>query len=70
MNILTFDIEEWYIEKMYAGGRTERYRQYYGYLDQILDLLERKGIKATFFCVGRLATDFPNVVKQIAAMRK
>lgn len=66
MNILTFDIEEWYIEKVYAGGRTEMYRQYYGYLDQILDLLERKGIKATFFCVGRLATDFPNVVKQIA----
>lgn len=66
MNILTFDIEEWYIEKNYNGGRTEMYRQYYGYLDQILDLLERKGIKATFFCVGRLATDFPNVVKQIA----
>lgn len=67
MNILTFDIEEWYIEKNYNGGRTEMYRQYYGYLDQILDLLERKGIKATFFCVGRLAMDFPNVVKQIAA---
>ena len=66
MNILTFDIEEWYIEKNYNGGRTEMYPQYYGYLDQILDLLERKGIKATFFCVGRLATDFPNVVKQIA----
>ena len=66
MNILTFDIEEWYIEKEYHGARTERYLQYYGYLDRILDLLERQGIKATFFCVGKLATDFPNVVKQIA----
>ena len=67
MNILTFDIEEWYIEKEYHGGRTKQYLQYYSYLDRILDLLERQDIKATFFCVGRMATDFPNVVKQIAA---
>ena len=66
MNILTFDIEEWYIEKVYAGGRTERYRHFDDYLARILDLLDRHNIKATFFCVGRLATDFPNVVKQIA----
>ena len=67
MNILTFDLEEWYVEKVFRGGRAEKYREYDDYLSRILDLLERQGIKATFFCVGRMATDFPNVVKQIAA---
>ena len=66
MNILTFDIEEWYIEKVYHGGRAEQYRTYDEYLDRILDLLERQGITATFFCVGGMATDFPLVVKKIA----
>ena len=67
MNILTFDIEEWYVEKEYYGGRTERYREFDGYLNRILDLLERLDVKATFFCVGKLATDFPQVVKLIAS---
>ena len=67
MNILTFDIEEWYIEKMYNGGREKQYRQYDDYFARILELLDRHNIKATFFCVGGMATDFPNVVRQIAA---
>lgn len=65
MNILSFDIEEWYIEKEYHGGRQERYCMFDDYLSRILDLLEQQGIKAAFFCVGRLATDFPEVVKRI-----
>lgn len=67
MNILTFDIEEWYIEKEYHGGRTNQYLQYDDYFARILDLLDRHNIKATFFCVSGMAADFPNVVKQITA---
>lgn len=67
MNILTFDIEEWYIEKAYRGGHAERYQLFDTYLNRILDLLERQSVKATFFCVGKLATDFPQVVKLIAS---
>jgi len=66
MNILTFDVEEWYLEKKYHGDRTERYRKFDEYLTRILTLLDRKDIKATFFCLGKLATDFPHVVKTIA----
>lgn len=66
MNILTYDIEEWYIEKAYHGGRAERYGEFDRFLSRILDLLERQGIKATFFCVGKMATDFPEVVRTIA----
>ena len=67
MNILTFDIEEWFVEKAYHGGRAERYQEYDSYLSRILDLLEQQGFKATFFCVGKLATDFPQIVKLIAS---
>jgi polysaccharide deacetylase family protein (PEP-CTERM system associated) len=66
MNILTFDIEEWYIEKAYHGARAERYQKFDDYLKRILDLLDARQMKATFFCVGKLATDFPQVVKCIA----
>lgn len=66
MNIITFDIEEWYIEKEYSGGHAEAYRQYDDYLARILELLCFRGIKATFFCVGKMATDFPQVVRLIA----
>lgn len=66
MNILTFDIEEWYDEKAHFGAREAKYQEFDGYLKQILDLLDERNIKGTFFCVGKMATDFPNVVKLIA----
>ena len=28
MRVLSFDIEEWYIEKHFKGGRKEKYYQY------------------------------------------
>lgn len=65
MNILTFDIEEWYVEKAYGGGRAERYREFDNYLSYILDLLELQGIKATFFCVGIMGKDYPEVIRRI-----
>lgn len=66
MNILTFDIEEWYLEKIQHGGRAFKYQAYDETFAKVLDELDRLGIKATFFCVGRLATDFPQVVREIA----
>lgn len=64
MNILTFDIEEWYIEKI-SGGRDYRYRQFDEVLSKLLDMLDAHQMKATFFCVGRLAIDFPEVIRRI-----
>lgn len=66
MNILTFDIEEWYIEKTYNGGRNEKYTEFNTILTKILHLLEDRNIKATFFCIGQMAIDFPDVIKLIA----
>lgn len=66
MNILTFDIEEWFIEKAFKGGRRERYAIFDNYLEEILNLLDKTSTKATFFCVGRMASDFPEVIMKIA----
>lgn len=66
MNILTFDIEEWYLEKVYYGNRESQYLNYDYYLRSILDILDETNQKATFFCVGKLATMYPEVVKLIA----
>jgi polysaccharide deacetylase family protein (PEP-CTERM system associated) len=64
-NILTFDIEEWYLQKAYFGGKKEKYAEYDRYLDLLLNKLDKQGYKATFFCVGGMATDFPEVVRKI-----
>ena len=65
MNILTFDIEEWFIEQTYDGSRKERYDIFDGYLEEILDLLDERQMQATFFVVGMMAKEFPEVVKRI-----
>lgn len=67
MNILTFDIEEWYIEKAFRGGRTYKYQQFDDVLSRVIDELERLDIKATFFCVGQLAVEFPDIIKKIVS---
>ena len=67
MNILTFDIEEWYIEKKFNGGHREKYQEFDTYLKSILDVLDETSTKATFFCLGKIATDFPEVIKAIAS---
>ena len=65
MNILTFDIEEWYLEKNYLGDHKENYTKYDYYLGAILDVLEERKHKATFFCVGGMGDEFPDVIKLI-----
>ena len=66
MNILTFDIEEWYIEKKFFGAKESKYVEYDRLLDELLCKLEETGLKATFFCVGKMASEFPLVVRKIA----
>lgn len=66
MNILTFDIEEWYLEKAYFGAKETKYAEYDRLLDELLEKLSSAGLRGTFFCVGKLVTDFPHVVRKIA----
>ncbi len=65
MNILTFDIEEWYVAQM-RNGKNHKYDIYNHHLIFLLDLLEELEIKATFFCVGKMAVFFPEVINRIS----
>lgn len=66
MNILTFDIEDWYIERTYHNDEKWKYDKFDSLLNRILDLLDEHSVKATFFCLGALTSDFPYVIKNIS----
>ena len=57
MNILTFDIEDWYNCDFISGDfdwDKHEVRIYEG-VRRILDELDRRNLKGTFFCLGWLA---------------
>lgn len=67
MNILTFDIEDWYncdfISEDFDWDKWE-YRIPFT-LMPILDELDRRGLKGTFFCLGWVAEKHPEIIKEI-----
>lgn len=68
MNILTFDIEDWYNHDDYSrdfAWEKHEVRIYEG-TEKILSALDKRGLKGTFFCVGWLAEHHPQVIKWIA----
>lgn len=71
MNILTFDVEEWFHLLDFDSTRTEaEWGNYevriYENVDRILDILERTNTKATFFIIGWVAKTYPDIVRKIA----
>ena len=72
MNVLTFDVEEWFHLLDFDDTRTEEeWKNYdiriYENVDRILDILDRTNTKATFFIIGWVAKTYPDIVKKIAA---
>lgn len=70
MNILTFDIEEWFHILDNDSTKTEKEWSNYEYrldanMDRIFNLLIEKNQKATFFCLGWVAKEFPHILKKI-----
>jgi peptidoglycan-N-acetylglucosamine deacetylase len=70
MNILTFDIEEWFHILDNDSTKTEKEWSNFEYrldsnMDRIFELLERKNQKATFFCLGWVSREFPHILKKI-----
>jgi len=70
MNILTFDVEEWWhilnTDKVKPESRWMEYEsRIHCNLDRILDLLEQNNQKATFFCLGWIADKHPDIIKAI-----
>lgn len=67
MNVLSFDIEEWYTYQLNPYGGKEYYLPTINkYLDSLLNLLDEREFKATFFCLGIIAREYPEVIRKIA----
>lgn len=70
MNILTFDVEEWFHILDNESTDTEikwsnREYRLEANMDRIFELLYRKNQKATFFVLGWVARNFPQLVRKI-----
>jgi len=70
MNILTFDIEDWF--HLLHNESTRTTQQWESYeprihenVDRILEVLSRKDQRATFFCLGWIAERYPEVIRTI-----
>ena len=67
MNILSFDFEEWYLEMTQHGGRKERFLTLEATLDRLLADLRSNNIRATFFSLGKMASDYPEIMRKVVA---
>ena len=67
MNILTFDIEDWYNCDFFSNDFDwDKYEvRIYEGVDKILTELDKRDVKATFFCLGWLAENHPEVIRRI-----
>jgi polysaccharide deacetylase family protein (PEP-CTERM system associated) len=72
MNILTFDIEEWF--HILDNNSTKTEKDWVKYEDRlnsnmnrILELLDAKNQKATFFCLGWVARKYPEIIRTISS---
>ena len=73
MNILTFDIEEWFHILDNKSTKTElnwnNYEERINQnMDKIFHFLEINNLKATFFVVGWIAEKYPHIIKKIDSM--
>jgi polysaccharide deacetylase family protein (PEP-CTERM system associated) len=71
MNILTFDIEEWFHLLANASTKTEAsWAQYESRIDANMDrifkLLADNNQQATFFCIGWVARKYPHIIRAIS----
>jgi polysaccharide deacetylase family protein (PEP-CTERM system associated) len=70
MHILSFDVEEWFhllehdaVRHETSWGNFER--KLPRMLERILSMLEETGTKATFFCLGWVAREYPDLIREI-----
>jgi len=74
MNILTFDIEEWF--HLLDNDSTKTIKEWKTFevrihenMGRIFNLLEKHNQKATFFCLGWIAETYPEIIKEIVNRR-
>jgi peptidoglycan-N-acetylglucosamine deacetylase len=70
MNLLTFDIEDWYHILDNTSTKSDvEWKNFESRLhantDRILDFLQLNNLKATFFCLGWVAANYPDIIRKI-----
>jgi polysaccharide deacetylase family protein (PEP-CTERM system associated) len=70
MNILTFDIEEWF--HILDNDSTKTRNEWVHYesrihanIERIFNLLDTVKVRATFFCLGWIAENYPDIIKAV-----
>jgi len=73
MNILTFDVEDWF--HILDNDSTKNEKQWMKFesrihqnMDKIFDILEKHNQKATFFSMGWVARRYPDIIKKIDSL--
>lgn len=71
MNILTFDIEEWFHLLDNTSTKTQEQWSHFKprihkNMEVIYEILDHKKVEATFFVVGWMAEKFPEVIRNIS----
>jgi len=70
MNILTFDVEEWFHILDHESTKSQKYWSNYEYrldknIDDLLKILQKHNQKATFFCLGWLNKKHKHIIKKL-----
>lgn len=70
MNILTFDIEDWYnVDFNTEDFNWSKYEvRIYEGVDKILSRLESSNMKGSFFCLGWIAENHPDIIRRIDSL--
>ena len=73
MNILTFDVEEWFHILDNESTKTQKEWSNFNYridanMDRIFQLLDNHNQRATFFCLGWVARKFPHIIEKIDSL--
>lgn len=69
VNMLTFDIEEWYhanYEGVSFEGRRQEQSNFRANIEVLLQMCSDNGCKATFFILGSIGERYPDVVRAIS----
>jgi polysaccharide deacetylase family protein (PEP-CTERM system associated) len=73
MNILTFDIEEWFHvfenhnNSLESDWQTFEKRLSHS-MDSILSVMQENNVKATFFCIGWVVRQYSEIIKKIDSL--
>ncbi|WP_246310181.1 polysaccharide deacetylase family protein [Halorarum halophilum] len=65
-NAISFDVEHWHSATLLSDAVEDPEDRIEESVDVVLDVLRRHDVRATFFVVGEVASEYPDVVRKIA----